>query len=470
MRGERRRGAGRVILGLAGVAGAAVVGVSALRVGPPPEVKIEAGLPGIGPRTPFVVTVAEPARGLAGVTVELLQGDLRRVLAETRDTPRAPWKLWGPLQARRELKVEAGHATLTGLRAGDAVVRVTAARAGTWLRSPDPVVRDLTLPVRLVPPTIELLSTQHYVTQGGAEAVVYRVGASATRHGVQAGERFFPGFPLPGGGPQDRFALFAAPYDLDDARRVALVAGDDVGHEARRAFVDRFAGRPLAHDRIELNAAFLDKVVTEIRAQTPGLPDAGGALANYLAINRDLRRENAAELENLARHSAPRFLWREAFVGLPKGKVMSAFADRRAYVFEGREVDQQDHLGFDLASTRHAPVPAANDGVVVLARYFGIYGNAVVLDHGYGLMTLYAHLSRLDVQNGQSVARGQALGLSGQTGLAGGDHLHFSVLLHGLPTTPAEWWDAHWIRDRLARKLGPAFGSLPAPAEAPPGP
>jgi murein DD-endopeptidase MepM/ murein hydrolase activator NlpD len=292
------------------------------------------------------------------------------------------------------------------------------------------------------------------------------VGETATRDGVQAGESFFPGFPLPGGGPRDRFALFAVPYDLDDPQRVALLAGDDVGHEARRAFIDRFFPRPLARDTIPLNAAFLDKVVAEIQAHTPGLKGGGGALADYLAINRDLRRANAAELQALARHSAPRFLWREAFVGLPKGKVMSAFADRRTYVFEGREVDQQDHLGFDLASTRNAPVPAANDGVVVLARYFGIYGNAVVLDHGYGLMTLYAHLSRLDVQEGQPIARRQTLGLSGQTGLAGGDHLHFSVLLHGLPTTPAEWWDGHWIQDRLARKLGPAFGALPAQADA----
>ena len=54
---------------------------------------------------------------------------------------------------------------------------------------------------------------------------------------------------------------------------------------------------------------------------------------------------------------------------------MSSFADRRTYVFDGKKVDQQDHLGFDLASVSSAPVPAANRGVVVRARYFGIYGN-----------------------------------------------------------------------------------------------
>ena len=110
-------------------------------------------------------------------------------------------------------------------------------------------------------------------------------------------------------------------------------------------------------------------------------------------------------------------------------KVTSAFADRRTYIYEGRTVDRQDHLGFDLASTSHAQIQAANDGVVVLARFFGIYGNAVVIDHGHGLLSLYGHLSRIGVEAGQQVLRGDAVGRSGRTGLAGGDHLHFTLLL-----------------------------------------
>ena len=135
-------------------------------------------------------------------------------------------------------------------------------------------------------------------------------------------------------------------------------------------------------------------------------------------------------------------------------KVMSDFADHRTYLYQGREVDQQDHLGFDLASTRGAEIQAANHGFVALARYFGIYGNAVVIDHGYGLMSLYGHLSSINVAEGQEVQRGDVLGRSGATGLAGGDHLHFTMLLQGLPVDPREWWDGHWIQDRLVLKLG----------------
>ena len=202
-------------------------------------------------------------------------------------------------------------------------------------------------------------------------------------------------------------------------------------------------------------------MVGEIRAETPDLADAGGLLENYLAINRDLRAANARELDGLAATTAPSFLWNAPFLALPGGQVMSSFADRRTYFYGGREVDRQDHLGFDLASVARADVPAANAGVVVLARFFGIYGNTVVVDHGYGLMSLYAHLSSIAVAPGDRVQRGAVLGRSGATGLAAGDHLHFSFLLQGLPVRPAEWWDPHWIEDRLKRKLGAA---LPFPA------
>ena len=137
--------------------------------------------------------------------------------------------------------------------------------------------------------------------------------------------------------------------------------------------------------------------------------------------------------------------------------VKGNFADRRAYLAAGIQVDTQDHLGFDLASLKGAPVQAANAGTVVLARYFGVFGNCVIVDHGFGLMSLSAHLSTMAVKPGDRVTRGQELGRTGATGLAGGDHLHFTMLLHGLAITPVEWWDAHWIQDRLKLKLADAL-------------
>ena len=75
------------------------------------------------------------------------------------------------------------------------------------------------------------------------------------------------------------------------------------------------------------------------------------------------------------------------------------------------------------------------------------------------MQTLYAHLSTIDVKEGQTVEKGQTLGRTGATGLAGGDHLHFTMLVNGKMVNPVEWWDAHWIEDRILRKLRAAGGS-----------
>ncbi|HWX25675.1 MAG TPA: M23 family metallopeptidase, partial [Vicinamibacteria bacterium] len=89
-------------------------------------------------------------------------------------------------------------------------------------------------------------------------------------------------------------------------------------------------------------------------------------------------------------------------------------------------------------------------------------------DHGYGLLSLYGHLSSIDAAAGAAVKRGDLIGHTGSTGLAGGDHLHFSMILQGVQVDPKEWWDPHWIRDRITSKLAEFSGKEPTPA--PPAP
>jgi murein DD-endopeptidase MepM/ murein hydrolase activator NlpD len=451
----------RVLLAMILLAGI-VLGVrGAFRAGGAPEVVIKPGAGAIGARTPVTVTVEEPSRGLSSVKIEFVQGDRKDTLFDKSYAPQSAWAFWGSKTDRDSIKFDLGRDVQKNLKQAPATIRVTAARAGSWVRHPEPVVEELVLPVRLTPPSLAVVSSFTYVNQGGCEAVVYRVGETSVKDGVVAGAWFFPGFPLPGGGKDERFALFAVPYDLGEASQVRLVAEDEVGNAARASFIDKFFAKPLRRDTIPLDDAFLNKVVGPILSQTPELSDKGSLLDNYLQINRDLRKIDNARLVELAKESPPRFLWTRPFQPMGSTKVMANFADRRSYVYQGRAVDQQDHLGLDMAAVARAPVPAANDGVVVLAGFFGIYGNAVVLDHGYGLMSLYGHLASIDVKDGQTVSRGQIIGRSGDTGLAAGDHLHFAILLQGLPVSPVEWWDAHWLQDRIARKLGSAFPLAP---------
>ena len=444
-----------ILILLGGLTG--LLAMAAFRSGATPEISVEPAGGSIRRKTTVNVAVTEPVRGLSNLRAALVQGDRVRKLAEKSYVPSSSWKFWSSGTDRDELALEIGLDAIKELKEGPVILRVSAEGAPAWFRRPAPAVMELAFQVRLTPPSLGVISTFHFVRQGGSEAVVYRVGESSVRDGVEAGSLFFPGFPLPGGGKGDRFALFGVPYDMSEASSVKLLAADDAGNESQVAFIDRFSPRRPIEATIRLSEAFLNKVVPAILSQTPGMKDAGGLLQNFLSINRDLRQANAAALVELSTKSKPQFLWSRPFLPMINAKVMAPFAESRSYAFEGRIVDHQVHLGFDLAATRAVPVPASNDGVVALARFFGIYGNAVVVDHGYGLESLYAHLSSIDVKEGQQVKRGETLGRTGDTGLAGGDHLHFSILLAGQPVSPVEWWDGHWIRDRVARKLGGAL-------------
>jgi murein DD-endopeptidase MepM/ murein hydrolase activator NlpD len=237
-------------------------------------------------------------------------------------------------------------------------------------------------------------------------------------------------------------------------------------NETKVSFVDQVFEKRFRSSRIAVDDRFFSRVVPEILSHSPQVKvdDPNDLLAGFLKVNGDLRRINAEQITAMTAKSPAEILWKGPFVQLGNSQVEAAFADARTYIYNGKEVDQQTHLGFDLAVTANVPVHAANDGTIVNADWLGIYGNCVVIDHGMGVASLYGHLSSIDVKVGDSVTKGQVLGRSGMTGLAGGDHLHFTMLVGGHPVNPVEWWDPHWIQDRVERKLAEA--GAPAAATA----
>jgi len=304
------------------------------------------------------------------------------------------------------------------------------------------VVASIPLTVDLTPPRIEIVASTQYLAPGGVGVVVFRVSDSA-RSDVSVGSVSFPSF---GAGGQDRVALVALPYNYAPGTPIKVSAQDDAGNVASRGVAAEILPRRFRNDRIEIRDAFLQLKVPELLPQRlPSQPLIDG----FLVINRDLRRQAEEAKRGFAAKTADKPLWEGAFVQPRNTKVFSNFAETRTYVYGGREIDTQVHFGFDLASTKHAPVPAANKGAVAFVGPLTIYGNTVVVDHGWGLMTLYAHLSTIVVKVGDAVEKGQELGRSGDTGLAVGDHLHYEVLVNGISVTPVEFWDAKWIRDRF---------------------
>jgi murein DD-endopeptidase MepM/ murein hydrolase activator NlpD len=428
-----------------------------------PEVSLGSPFEVVGRNAPLVVDVKDQKHGLRSVRVTVSQAETEQVVfEESYEPPRTEVQVkWLPAQEKR-----------FKLKEGEGKVKVVARNAswgGFFKGSTATLEQPFT--ARLTPPRLEVLTTQHYVNQGGCDMVVYRVTPPDAESGVVVGDAFFKGFPLPGAPePNVHFAIFNYPYDAKPGAVVRLRARDVAKNESLIGFWIKVFPKKFRERDLPLDDAFLNKVVPEILSQTPSLQDQGDLLKNYLQINRDLRKTNNAQLAELANtKSAPRFLWTEPFKQLTNSQVEANFADHRTYTHGGKEVDRQDHLGYDLATTANAKVEASNDGVVLLAEFFGIYGNTVVLDHGYGLLSLYGHLSSFAVKPGDTVKRGQTIAQSGATGLAGGDHLHFSMIFQGAQVDAREWWDPHWIEDRITAKLQQFGAAAAAPASPAPG-
>ena len=360
---------------------------------------------------------------------------------------------------------QVGVRDVPSLKAGPARIVVRAARPALFgLRQLESeATRDVE--VRLEPPRVAVLSTLHYVNHGGAEFVVYRATPADVESGVRVGNETYPGFPASGAGitgdDSAKVAFFALLHDQDLNTPVSVYARDAAGNEASVPLDHRPFAKPFAQSRIAIDDAFLDRVVPAIAATTPEMPISTtpeNRVTSFLQINGDLRRRNAQTIAEQAAKTSPQMLWKEPFQPLGNASVEARFADNRTYMYQGREIDRQVHLGFDLAVTARVPVLSAQRGTVLYVDDLGIYGNCVIVDHGLGVQSLYAHLSSFDVKQGDAVEKGQTLGRSGMTGLAGGDHLHFTMLLHGRPVNPVEWWDQKWMQDRVFRKIAAAGG------------
>ena len=393
----------------------------------------------IGHNASVTVTL-EAARGqLQKAEVRIVQGGAATTIARPAS----------PIGPKVVLPIALQPATL-GLKEGAATIEVWGAD-DFWrpLRPGDRALASVPVTIDLTPPRLELLAATRYISPGGAVLVAFRA-PDASRVDVNVGSRVFPSFPY---GPAERgarVALIALPYDFAHGTPLTVTARDEAGNTAARGLPVELKPRGFPKDTIQLSEAFLQTKVPEL---LPQRPPTQPLLDGFLIINRDQRKQAEEEKLKIGAKTADKPLWEGPFTQPRNTKVFSNFAETRTYVYQGKAVDTQVHVGFDLASTKQTPVPAANAGQVVFAGPLTIYGNAVIVDHGMGLQTLYAHLSSLDVKVGDAVTKGQQLGHSGSTGLAVGDHLHFEVLVSGISVTPVEWWDGKWIRDRVNKPL-----------------
>jgi len=395
----------------------------------------------IGAATPITVRVSNP-HGIRHYTAAVEQDGVSTTVAseDKRATRLMFWRAHEPV---REIHFNAGKDQVPGLKEGKARL-VFSAQSNDFRAASNTASTEVNVILR--PPSVSADGFQHYINQGGSEMAVFTPAAS-NESGVRVGMESFRSFPMPGH-PDQRFALFAYSWDMPQDTPPIVFARNTAGSEATARFWFKVFPKKFRARDLDIDDKFLEKVDNQIDPS-----GSGDLVSRFLKINGELRRQNNKTIADLRLKTEDHFLWKQAFLQLANSQVESAFADRRSYIYKGKKIDEQVHLGFDLATTQHGPVLAANDGKVVWAAMLGIYGNCIVLDHGFGLQSIYGHLSELDVKEGQMVHRGETMGKSGSTGLAGGDHLHYSMQVDGVQVNPLEWWDDHWINDHIRSRI-----------------
>jgi murein DD-endopeptidase MepM/ murein hydrolase activator NlpD len=402
-----------------------------------PVVDVDSGLVTIGQATPVSVHVHDK-RGITKMSAYIEQNGQRFPVAEDGEPT---------TRAERSWSFTAGVKNVPQLKDGKAQL-IVEAKSNDTLGRTGRASREVTVVTR--PPSVSVDSEQHYLYLGMADLATFNVSGNFTAAGVRVGDQTYRAWPMPDGKP-GMFSLFAYAWNAPQGTVPQVYAANGVGNDVMSPIEFQFPKKEQPRytmHQLNIDDRFVQKVVNELDPN-----GAGDMVERFVRINNEMRKANNKTLSDLRFKTEQKFLWTQPFARQSNAATEAHFADERHYMYHGKEIDKQTHLGYDLAVTQHVGVESSNDGKVVYAAPLGIYGNCIVVDHGYGLQTIYGHLSRIDVKEGDMVKRGQVMGLSGMTGMAGGDHIHFSMQLDGVQIDPKEWWDAHWIKDHIAKRV-----------------
>jgi len=395
----------------------------------------------IGRHKKIEITFADDKSGLFRINAEIVQHNKSQILAAESITARG--------QKKKTLTINIDPIALK-LNDGPAELRFSATDHSMFKNH---FVFSQPVKIDTVPPQISLLNPINIAYQGGTCFVAYRISKSVILTGAYVDNYFTPGYTFMADNKPVSVVYFGLPIDAAKGKTaIKIYARDHAGNENSVAVPCLIKERKFRSDKMNLSDSFLAQKMPEFQETVPALKGKT-PLEVFIYINDQIRNDNNKAIQSICRKSAPTKLWDGTFLRMARAQPMAMFGDKRTYLFGGKVVATSVHAGVDLASTAHAPIEAANNGVVVFAGQLGIYGNTVIIDHGMGLFSLYAHLSAMKTTVGKTVKKEELIGYSGVSGLAGGDHLHFSIIVGGQFVNPIEWWDPHWINDNVAKKM-----------------
>ena len=308
-------------------------------------------------------------------------------------------------------------------------------------------------------PSISIINQSYKIIKGGAGVAVFRLhdDSQLKEFFVETnyGKRFKPVKFYKDG----YYAIMLAWPSKEKDFNAKIIATDLAGNTAKTNIRYFLQDRKYKESKITLTDNFINGKITELAQMYAQNADNMDSIEKFKFVNEILRGANEDKIEqissNISEESLENFKIKP-FYPLKNAAAVASFGDHRYFMLDGSELSQSWHLGLDLASTAGAKITASNDGVVVFAEENGIYGQNLIIYHGFGLYSLYGHCSTLNVDVNSKVKAGDVIATTGATGLALGDHLHFSMIVQGIQVRPEEWMDKKWMKESVYDVLNDA--------------
>jgi murein DD-endopeptidase MepM/ murein hydrolase activator NlpD len=409
---------------------------------------------GLGPESAVIsLSAADNASGLDEVIVRLIQNNIpkeilrRKFGAERILNETIQFKL-----NSKELELKEGNAELQVL-AFDKSLWSNGARIST------------TVEVNYLKPQIIPLTPQQNGVLGGAEMVFYKVtGKPPDSHGVLAQGSLYNGFAAAGWSDSlskrgDIYlALYPIPPSFDESKETMRVtARDNLGNSSTAPFNYRIKNRRWASFRtnytVEGGVRLKDELTNYAKSEKLSIKESGDINTDLRSLIKALTLHDEGFISTALSRTSPKRSWTEAFITPVSATPTNSAGDIRALTIDATEVLRERSNGVRFPVNQRTPVVASNNGTVKFIGTLGCLGNTVVIDHGFGLATIYGHLSDITVQRGVEVKKGSEIAKTGATGLASGEEVYFEVRLHGVSVSPNEWWDQSWVTDHLDNKV-----------------
>lgn len=337
----------------------------------------------------------------------------------------------------------------------EAVLKIEVSDTSKWnFFMGNKLQKEVKLKIDRKKPIANVLSNTYMIKQGGSAVVVAEINDDNLKDmyiSFNDEERFEL---IPYHKENFFVSIIAWPIDIKEFKGVNLIAIDEADNKTVTKVPLYIKYLEPKIDNLKISDDFIENV-SKIVLEKSSMDIPVSPEDIFVAENKNLREKNVNTIRKVAMENMNNDLISKVnintFKRLPSSMTFASYGERRHYFYKGKKIDEAWHLGADWASVKKAKIFTSNDGKVIFNDYLGIYGNTVIIDHGFGLATLYAHTSRSNVTLNQEVKAGDYIANTGSTGAVFGDHLHFGVLVQGIEVNPDEWMSKFWVRENITK-------------------